>query len=212
MSPFTDHGLMQISDRVVLQFPEICHGEEHSPDAKEDLHALLRHIDNFLQRLTLGISAAHPRQEEWTTAHYRELPALTGSPMGAGSGTEFCSGLLFTLQLPRADVSKAAIDPLRLKLPALGLQIFTDSISVHGEGRQEAILYNKDLKSILLDKNDGFAGPACIRIAELTRTGLRYSWPPVLYEKARVGWAGPDPACSVWLEDDTGQRMTRECA
>jgi hypothetical protein len=32
VSPFTDHGLMQISDRVVLQFPEICHGEEHSID------------------------------------------------------------------------------------------------------------------------------------------------------------------------------------
>lgn len=210
MSPFTDHGLMQISDRVVLQFPEICHGEEHSPDAKEDLHALLRHIDNFLQRLTLGISTAHPRQEEWTTAHYRELPALTGSPTGAGSGTEFCSGLLFTLQFPRADVSNAAIDPLRLKLPALGLQIFTDSISVHGEGRQEAILYNKDLQSILPYMNEAFAGPACIRTAESTSFGLRYSWPPGLPKKAHAGWAGPVSARGVWLEDDQGEIMTRK--
>lgn len=86
------------------QFPEICHGEENTAGAKEKLLELLRHIDDFLQRLTLGISSADPRQEEWTTAHYRELPAVTGSPTGAGSGTEFCSALLVPLQFPRADI------------------------------------------------------------------------------------------------------------
>ena len=104
VSPFTNLRLLPHFDRVVRQFREICHGEENTAGAKEKLLALLQHIDDFLQRLTLGISAAHPRQEEWTTPHYRELPALTGSPTRAGSGTEFCSALLVTVQFPRADI------------------------------------------------------------------------------------------------------------
>ena len=66
---------------------------------------------------------------------------MTEAPTGAGSGKEFCSGLLFTPSC-QADVEKAVMNPLCFKLPALGLAIFMDSILVHGEKRDEAILYN----------------------------------------------------------------------
>lgn len=66
---------LQSSDHFPPQFYEIFHGEEDNADCQQQFHKLLRQIDDFLQVLTLGISAVKPEDETITIARYRMLPA-----------------------------------------------------------------------------------------------------------------------------------------
>jgi hypothetical protein len=75
------YGYTTWGDSVLISFPqfqELCGGREGLPAVNLKFYQLLRHIDDFLQLLTLGISSAHPENPAITLAHYRQLPADFG--------------------------------------------------------------------------------------------------------------------------------------
>lgn len=199
------------------QFQELCGGREGLPAVNLKFYQLLRHIDDFLQLLTLGISSAHPENPAITLAHYRQLPADFGSPEGAGTGKEspFVSLLTASNKNPKQNLISmhTATDPIKVYLQALNLKTFSTRAQVKKKEREECMLFNESVASSVVDTDIvHLAGPACIRSAKQGRVSLRYYWAPnpllgiMTTLSTMVGEAWP-----VWLSDANHIPVSGEC-
>ena len=203
--------MQSLTNLFSSQFFEIFHGQEGETDVRDRFQAFLQQIDDFLQVLTLGISADKPEDKTITTAHYRKLPAAHIGLLEEGNAT----GKLFlcfqTIAVTRTNSEHIVQGPLRVILPALRLQTCIAE-GLHTE--MEIFLYQKDLDIYEDFVSTKFAGPACIRAADQSRHHvLRPFWPMALWTKR---WCDeefhPDGAWHVWLKDIHRNLITCECA
>ncbi|KAG0663114.1 hypothetical protein C6P46_002957 [Rhodotorula mucilaginosa] len=86
LSPEDQAARVTANARGIFFF-EIFHGQEGESDVRDRFYTFLQEIDDFLQVLTLGISADKPEDESITTACYRKLPAAHIGLLEEGNAT-----------------------------------------------------------------------------------------------------------------------------
>lgn len=160
------------------QFYEIFHGQEGQSDVRDRFYAFLRQIDDFLQVLTLGISADKREDKTLTTASYRELPTDRISLLEGGATCKPSLSFRTIAPSSRTNFGHVVEEPLRVKLPALCLQTY----SAWGlrDDEMESFLFRTDIAHWFPRDSvfSRFAGPACIRAAEdIPPNALRPFWP-----------------------------------